>query len=51
MVELVLKGWIGLVGGIAFINGVNCFRNPGMIQNKIYTNTPGKLITMAVLYK
>ena len=40
MIDLVLRGWIGLVGGIAFVNGLECFRKPGMIQERIYANNP-----------
>ena len=35
-------GWIGLVGGIALINGLNCFRKPGDIQEKLLLKTPSR---------
>ncbi|KAI6657610.1 hypothetical protein LOD99_353 [Oopsacas minuta] len=38
--ELALRGWIGLVGGIALINGLNCFRNPEVIQENVYSKHP-----------
>ena len=40
MIDLILRGWIGLVGGIALINGLNCFRKPGDIQEKLYSKHP-----------
>ena len=40
MISLVLRGWVGLVGVIALVNGALCYKKPETVQRQLFNQHP-----------